>query len=324
MKLQQLRYILEVNRQGLNVSEAANALFTSQPGVSKQIRALEDELGVQIFERRGKQLVAVTDAGQKILEASGDVLNRIQNIKSIADELRDESKGSLSIATTHTQCRYVLPDVIKTFRACYPSVSLHLHQGTPLQIAQAAADGTADIAIATEALELFEELTMLPCYRWNRAVIVPKTHPLASVKRLSLAKLSQYPLVTYNFGFTGRSKLDEAFKREALTANVVFTAADADVIKTYVRLDLGVGIVARMAVDEKQDSDLVAIDAAHLFEPSVTKIAFRRGSHLRGYMAGFIEIFAPHIKAATFQRQLRENTQQEIEAHYADVSLPDL
>ena len=324
MKLQQLRYIWEVNRQGLNVSEAANVLFTSQPGVSKQIRALEDELGIQIFERRGKQLVAVTSAGQRILDASGDVLSRIQNIKSMADELRDESKGALSIATTHTQCRYALPSVIKTFRARYPNVSLHMHQGTPVQIAQAAADGTADIAIATEALELFEELTMLPCYRWNRAVIVPNGHPLASVKRLTLKKLSEYPLVTYNFGFTGRSKLDEAFTHESLTANVVFTAADADVIKTYVRLELGVGIVARMAFDEKQDGDLIALDASHLFEPSVTKIAFRRGSHLRGYMAGFIEMFAPHISAVNLQRQINENMQDEIEAHYADVKLPDL
>lgn len=324
MKLQQLRYIWEVNRQGLNVSEAAHALFTSQPGVSKQIRALEDELGVQIFERRGKQLVAVTPAGKQILEASGQVLNRVKGIKALADDLRDEGKGALSIATTHTQCRYVLPQVIQRFRSRYPNVSLHMHQGTPLQIAKAAADGTADFAIATEALELFSELTMLPCYRWNRAVIVPKGHPLASVKRLSIKRLSEYPLVTYNFGFTGRSKLDDAFEREGYNADVVFTAADADVIKTYVRLELGVGIVARMAIEKGVDDDLVAIDASHLFEPSVTKIAFRHGTHLRGYMAGFIEMFAPHIDARTLQQRLMDESKADLEASYSGVALPDL
>lgn len=324
MKLQQLRYIWEVNRQGLNVSEAAHALFTSQPGVSKQIRALEDELGVQIFERRGKQLVAVTPAGKQILEASGQVLNRVKGIKALADDLRDEGKGALSIATTHTQCRYVLPQVIQRFRSRYPNVSLHMHQGTPLQIAKAAADGTADFAIATEALELFSELTMLPCYRWNRAVIVPKGHPLASVKRLSIKRLSEYPLVTYNFGFTGRSKLDDAFEREGYKADVVFTAADADVIKTYVRLELGVGIVARMAIEKGADDDLVAIDASHLFEPSVTKIAFRHGTHLRGYMAGFIEMFAPHIDARTLQKRLMDESKADLEASYSEVALPDL
>ena len=324
MKLQQLRYIWEVNRQGLNVSEAAHALFTSQPGVSKQIRALEDELGVQIFERRGKQLVAVTPAGKQILEASGQVLNRVKGIKALADDLRDEGKGALSIATTHTQCRYVLPQVIQRFRSRYPNVSLHMHQGTPLQIAKAAADGTADFAIATEALELFSELTMLPCYRWNRAVIVPKGHPLASVKRLSIKRLSEYPLVTYNFGFTGRSKLDDAFEREGYKADVVFTAADADVIKTYVRLELGVGIVARMAIEKGADDDLVAIDASHLFEPSVTKIAFRHGTHLRGYMAGFIEMFAPHIDARTLQQRLMDESKADLEASYSGVALPDL
>jgi LysR family cys regulon transcriptional activator len=324
VKLQQLRYIWEVNRQGLNVSEAAHALFTSQPGVSKQIRALEDELGVQIFERRGKQLVAVTPAGKQILEASGQVLNRVKGIKALADDLRDEGKGALSIATTHTQCRYVLPQVIQRFRSRYPNVSLHMHQGTPLQIAKAAADGTADFAIATEALELFSELTMLPCYRWNRAVIVPKGHPLASVKRLSIKRLSEYPLVTYNFGFTGRSKLDDAFEREGYNADVVFTAADADVIKTYVRLELGVGIVARMAIEKGVDDDLVAIDASHLFEPSVTKIAFRHGTHLRGYMAGFIEMFAPHIDARTLQQRLMDESKADLEASYSGVALPDL
>jgi LysR family cys regulon transcriptional activator len=324
VKLQQLRYIWEVNRQGLNVSEAAHALFTSQPGVSKQIRALEDELGVQIFERRGKQLVAVTPAGKQILEASGQVLNRVKGIKALADDLRDEGKGALSIATTHTQCRYVLPQVIQRFRSRYPNVSLHMHQGTPLQIAKAAADGTADFAIATEALELFGELTMLPCYRWNRAVIVPKGHPLASVKRLSIKRLSEYPLVTYNFGFTGRSKLDDAFEREGYKADVVFTAADADVIKTYVRLELGVGIVARMAIEKGVDDDLVAIDASHLFEPSVTKIAFRHGTHLRGYMAGFIEMFAPHIDARTLQKRLMDESKADLEASYSGVALPDL
>lgn len=324
MKLQQLLYIREVAQQGLNVSQAAKALFTSQPGISKQIRLLESELGVEIFSRRGKHLVEITPAGKAILETSSEIMQQVEKIQSVALEYSDESKGSLSVATTHTQCRYVLPPVIKQFIEQYPDVSLHMHQGTPMQISGSAADGTADFAIATEALELYSDLVMLPCYSWNRAILVPKSHPLAEINVLTLEDISKYSLVTYTFGFTGRSKLDEAFGARGLTPKVVFTAADADVIKTYVRLGLGVGIVARMAYDPVQDDDLMALDASHLFEASVTKIGFRRGSYLRSYMYDFIEMFAPHLSRDLVQKSIAMASRAEVDALFAELKLPSL
>jgi LysR family transcriptional regulator, cys regulon transcriptional activator len=295
MKLQQLRYIREVARRNLNVSAAAEALYTSQPGVSKQIRQLEDELGVEIFARNGKHLTRVTDAGKPILEMAQRVLQEVENIKRAAQEARDEHAGTLSIATTHTQARHVLPPVVMEFRKRYPRVSLHMHQGTPMQIAELAASGAVDFAIATEAMELFDDLVMMPCYHWNRCVIVPHGHPLLGVAPLTLEALAEYPIVTYVFGFTGRSKLDQAFRSRYLKPDVVFTAVDADVIKTYVRLGLGIGIIARLAYQPELDADLCAIDASHLFEHSTTNIGFRRGMHLRAYMYEFIRSFAPHL-----------------------------
>lgn len=293
MKLQQLRYIWEVAHHDLNVSATAQSLYTSQPGISKQIRLLEDELGVEVFSRSGKHLTRITPAGERIIQTAGEILRKVDSIKQIAQEFSNERKGNLTLATTHTQARYALPPIISKFIQRYPDVSLHMHQGTPIQICEMTVDGTADFAIATEALELFADLVMMPCYRWNRCVIVPKGHPLTQVANLSLEALAEHPLVTYVFGFTGRSKLDEAFSNRGLSPKVVFTAADADVIKTYVRLGLGVGIVAKMAVDPVLDSDLVMIDAGHLFEPSVTKIGFRRGTFLRGFMYDFMHEFAP-------------------------------
>ncbi len=295
VKLRQLSYIHEVARRGLNVTAAADALFTSQPGVSKQIRMLEEELGVDIFVRNGKHLSEVTPAGKRILEYTDRLLNEVENIRNIAEEFRDTDRGDLSIATTHTQARYALPPVIQRFKGRFPRVSLHLHQGSPSQIAKMAAEGQVDFAIATEALEHFEQLVMLPCYHWNRVVLVRPDHPLAQVERLSLKELSALPIVTYTFGFTGRSKLDQAFTAHGLRPDVVLTAVDADVIKTYVRLGLGVGIVADMAYDPKTDADLVCLKADHLFEPSTTHIGFRRGLFLRGYMYEFMQTFAPHL-----------------------------
>jgi LysR family transcriptional regulator, cys regulon transcriptional activator len=295
MKLQQLRYIWEVAHHDLNVSATAQVLYTSQPGISKQIRLLEDELGVEIFARSGKHLTRITPAGEAILAIAGDILRKVEGIKQVAQEFSDESRGSLTLATTHTQARYALPEVIQSFMKRYPEVTLHMHQGTPMQIAEMAANGTVDFAIATEGMELFNDLIMMPCYRWNRSILVPKNHPLAQFKRPSLEQIAAYPLVTYVFGFTGRSRLDDAFKSRGLTPRVAFTAADADVIKTYVRLGVGVGIVASMAIDPEMDSDLVAIDASHLFAPSVTKIGFRKGTFLRGFMYDFIARFAPHL-----------------------------
>lgn len=322
MKLQQLRYIWEVARHGLNVSATAASLFTSQPGISKQIRLLEDELGVQIFIRSGKHLTDITPAGRAVINIAGAILDRVDNIRQIAMDERDKERGSLSIATTHTQARYVLPAVIKQFIARYPEVSLHMHQGTPVQISELAAKGVVDFAIATEALELFDNLVMMPCYLWNRSVIVRKDHPLAQQKTLTLKKLAEYPIVTYVFGFTGRSQLDQAFKAAGYTPRVVFTATDADVIKTYVRLGLGVGIVASMAHDAALDSDLVALDASHLFDPSTTKIGFRRGIYLRAYMYDFIQLFAPHLTHAIVDQAITTTNQGELETLFKGIELP--
>ncbi len=322
MKLQQLRYIWEVARHDLNVSATAQSLFTSQPGISKQIRLLEDELGVEIFERSGKHLTRVTPVGEAILERAGEILRRVESIRQVAQEFRNDQKGTLSIATTHTQARYALPPTIKAFMQRYPDVSLHMHQGTPVQIAEMAVDGTVDFAIATEALELFTDLVMMPCYRWNRCVIVPEGHPLANVERLTIEDVAAFPIVTYVFGFTGRSRLDEAFHSKHLTPRVVFTATDADVIKTYVRLGLGIGIIARMAVDEAQDRGLVVLDASHLFKSSVTNIGFRRGTFLRGYMYEFMELFAPHLTRRLVDQAWHCQSRTEVEAMFEHIELP--
>ncbi|NKF23269.1 HTH-type transcriptional regulator CysB [Solimonas marina] len=295
MKLRQLHYIHEVARRGLNVTAASEALFTSQPGVSKQIRLLEEELGVDIFVRNGKHLSEITPAGQRILEYTQRLIGEIDNIKRVADEFHDADRGELAIATTHTQARYALPAVVQPFRQRYPKVSLHLHQGSPPQIAKMASEGQADFAIATEAMHLFENLVMLPCYHWNRAVLVPPDHPLAATSRLTLQDIAAHPIITYTFGFTGRSKLDQAFIAIGLRPDVVLTAVDADVIKTYVRLGLGIGIVASMAYDAQADRDLVALPVDHLFEDSVTHIGFRRSLFLRGFMYEFLQLFAPHL-----------------------------
>lgn len=322
MKLQQLRYIWEVAHHDLNVSATAQSLYTSQPGISKQIRLLEDELGVEIFSRSGKHLTNITPAGEDILKLAGDVLRQVAMIKSIAQEHSDPKKGSVSIATTHTQARYVLPSVIKQFMSKYPEVSLHMNQGTPVQISEMAAEGEVDFAIATEAMELFGNLIMMPCYRWNRSIVVPKDHPLAQQPQMTLETLAEHPIVTYVFGFTGRSKLDEAFNSLQLTPKVVFTATDADVIKTYVRLGLGVGIIATMAYDAEQDKDLVALDASHLFEPSTTRLGIRRGAFLRGYMYDFVELFAPHLTREVVDQSLKQQNKADIEAFFNQFELP--
>lgn len=322
MKLQQLRYIWEVAHHDLNVSATAQSLYTSQPGISKQIRLLEDELGVEVFARSGKHLTRITPAGEKIIDTAGEILRKVESIKQVAQEFSDERKGSLSIATTHTQARYALPGIIQQFIGQYPDVALHMHQGSPVQIAEMAADGSVDFAIATEALELFNDLVMMPCYSWNRCALVPRGHPLTQHSELSLKDIARFALVTYVFGFTGRSKLDEAFMNEGLSPKVIFTATDADVIKTYVRLGLGVGIIAKMAYDPQLDSDLVALDAEHLFEPSVTRIGFRRGTFLRGFMYDFIVSFAPHLTKDVVQEAIALHNKTEVDELFAQVQLP--
>ncbi|CAG75187.1 cys regulon transcriptional activator [Pectobacterium atrosepticum SCRI1043] len=322
MKLQQLRYIVEVVNHNLNVSSTAEGLYTSQPGISKQVRMLEDELGIQIFARSGKHLTQVTPAGQEVIRIAREVLSKVEAIKAVAGEHTYPDKGSLYVATTHTQARYALPSVIKGFIDRYPRVSLHMHQGSPTQIAEAVAKGSADFAIATEALHLYDDLIMLPCYHWNRAVVVTPDHPLASKTDITIEELAAYPIVTYTFGFTGRSELDTAFNRAGLTPRIVFTATDADVIKTYVRLGLGVGVIANMAVDPQTETDLVTINANSIFSYSTTKIGFRRSTFLRSYMYDFIQRFAPHLTRDVVDSAVALRSNDEIEAMFKDVTLP--
>ncbi len=322
MKLQQLRYIVEVANHSLNVSATAESLYTSQPGISKQVRMLEDELGVQIFERSGKHLTQVTPAGRDILRIAQEILAKVESIKSVAGQFTNPDQGTLNISTTHTQARYALPDVIRRFIKRYPRVSLHMHQGSPSQLSDSVAKGTTDFAIATEALHLYEDLIMLPCYHWTRSMLVPKGHPLAELEHVGIADLARYPLVTYTFGFTGRSELDTAFNRAGYEPKIVFTATDADVIKTYVRLGLGVGVIASMAIDPVVDSDLVEIDGSHLFDFSTTKICFRKGIFLRTYMYDFMEFFAPHLTRDLVDRALTLKTPYEVEQLFEKIALP--
>lgn len=322
MKLQQLRYIVEVVNHNLNVSSTAEGLYTSQPGISKQVRMLEDELGIQIFSRSGKHLTQVTPAGQEIVRIAREVLSKVEAIKAVAGEHTYPDQGSLYVATTHTQARYALPSVIKKFIERYPRVSLHMHQGSPNQIAEAVGKGNADFAIATEALHLYEDLIMLPCYHWNRAIVVKPDHPLAGRSNVSIEELAKYPLVTYTFGFTGRSELDMAFDRVGLTPKIVFTATDADVIKTYVRLGLGVGVIANMAIDPVEDSDLITVGVNHIFTHSTTKIGFRRSTFLRSYMYDFIQRFAPHLTRDVVDAAVALRSNEDIEAMFKDMKLP--
>jgi LysR family transcriptional regulator, cys regulon transcriptional activator len=300
MKLQQLKYAVEVLRQGLNVSAAAEALHTSQPGISKQIRLLEDELGSDIFVRNGKRVVDVTEAGKQILAYAERVLHEAENLKNVGKEFSADNTGSFTIATTHTQARYVLPPVIKKFTDKYPGVKLNLHQGNPTQVAEEVVAGRADLAIATEGMEFFNDLVLLPCYKWNRCVVTPADHPLLS-KPLTLEALAKYPIITYDFAFTGRSKINQAFEARGLTPNVVLTALDSDVIKTYVELGLGVGILAAMAFEPARDVNLRVVNAEHLFESSLTRIGIRRGSYMRKYVYDFIELFSSQLNKKTVE-----------------------
>jgi len=323
VKLRQLHYIAEVAGRNFSVTAAAEALYTSQPGVSKQIRLLEDELGVQIFERSGKHLTGLTPAGRAILDVARRMLRDAENVRAVAADHRDEGRGSLRLATTHTQARYALPATVRRFKEHYPDVALHIHQGTPMQIAEWASSGDVDFAIATEAMEHFQDLVMMPCYHWNRCVLVRPEHPLAAAEPLTLEAVAEHPIVTYVFGFTGRSKLDQAFNRYSLRPNVVLTAVDSDVIKTYVRLGLGIGILANMAYDPELDRDLVARDASHLFEHSTTRIGFRTGITLRRYMFDFIEMFAPHLSRPLIEEAARAES-PEARSHLFDPILEDL
>jgi len=306
MKLQQLRYLCEVANQDLNLSRAAKKLHTSQPGISKQIQLLEEELGVEIFIRNGKRMASITPPGQTIVEIAEKILIEENNLRCVGQEFTDKDVGSLTVATTHTQARYALPPTIRQFTTRYPKIKLTIRQGNPTQISKLVTSREADIAIATEAIEFFHELVMLPCYQWNRCIITPPEHPLLSLREISLEAIVKYPIITYDFAFTGRSKINQAFEARGLVPNVVLTALDADVIKTYVELGLGIGIVAQMAFDPNRDKHLRSIDAGHLFESSTTRIGIRKNSYLRGYVLDFIKMFSPQLNRITVKKAMNK------------------
>ncbi len=305
MKLQQLRYLNEVARQDLNITNAAEVLYTSQPGVSKQIQLLEEEIGLQIFQRNGKRLTGITEPGQQILSLAAKVMQQVDNIKRVGDEFAHIETGTLTIATTHTQARYTLPAAVKAFMTKYPQVKLNLHQGNPKQVAEQVASGDADMGIATEYISDLDNVLCLPCYQWNRCVVVPQGHPLLLDAPLTLKKLASYPLITYDFGFTGGSLVSKTFSDAGLSPNVVLTAIDADVIKTYVSLGLGVGLLANMAYDIERDANLVKVDVSHLFADSTTYLGVRKDAFLRSYMYGFIELLAPQFNQQAVNAALK-------------------
>jgi LysR family cys regulon transcriptional activator len=303
MKLQQLRYLCEVARRDLSVSAAAEALFTSQPGVSKQIKGLEQELGIEIFVRNGKRLVSITEPGRAVIAIAERMLADAANLKRAGEDFAGEKFGTLTIATTHTQARYALPRAVAAFKRRYPRVQLFIHQGNPTQICEQVAQGEADLCVATEHVAEHPGLVALPCYQWNRCIVVPARHPLLKVEPLTLEAVAKYPIVTYDFAYANRSTVNRAFEQRGLAPQVVLTAYDADVIKTYVELGLGVGIMAAMAFDAKRDRPLRSIDASHLFPSSTTRLGIKRGAYLRRYAYDFIELFAPNLS-----RKLVEET----------------
>lgn len=306
MKLQQLRYVVEVARCGFNVSDAAQALFTSQPGVSKQIRLLEDELGVDIFLRSGKRFTGLSEAGESVLKICQRMLQEADNLKRVGGEFAGGDAGQLTIATTHTQARYALPTVVRDFMAQHPKVVLSMHQGSPSQIVEWVKNGEADIGIATEALDQEPLLFSLPVRQWRHCVVVPEGHLLARQGAVTLQELARWPLITYDSAFTGRSRINRAFEQHGLSANVVLTALDADVIKTYVSLGLGLGIIADMAYDPQRDLGLVALPAGHLFERNTTRLAFRRAAYLRQFDYDFVTLFAPHLSKLALEKAIEQ------------------
>jgi LysR family cys regulon transcriptional activator len=306
MNLQQLRIIRETIRQDFNLTEVANVLYTSQPGVSKHIKDLEDELGVEIFERRGKRLLGLTGPGQELAVVVERILLDTQNLRRIADQFASRETGHFVVATTHTQARYVLPDIIKWFKEDYPKVHLTLHQGSPKEIAEMLAAGEADVGIATEALDGIDDLATFPYYSWRHAVIVPQGHPLQTLEKLTLEAIGEYPIITYHAGFTGRSHIDQAFARVGIVPDIVLSAIDADVIKTYVSLGLGIGVISSVAFDPEQDRGLALLRADDLFSLNTTRLAIRRGAWLRSYAYAFIEKILPALSESVVKKAIRQ------------------
>lgn len=307
MNFQQLRSVRETVRRGFNLTEVAGMLHTSQPGVSRQIRELEEELGVDIFVRAGKRLTGLTAPGETLLPIVERMLLESDNLRRVGQDFAASTQGKLSVAATHSQARYALPHVVRDFRQQYPQVSLHLHQGSPRQVAEMLRSGEADIGVATEALAGYDDLVTLPCYRWTHSIVVPPEHPLLGLSEpVTLAQLAEYPIVTYELGYTGRAHIDDAFAREGLSPDIVLTAMDADVIKTYVELGMGVGVIASIAVDPDRDRHLRSLDARHLFEVNLTRLGLRRGVWLRGYAYDFIEAFVPTLHREAVQAALAQ------------------
>ena len=323
MKLQQLKYLLAIVDNGLNITAAAERMYTSQPGVSKQLKLLEEELGLLLFTRKGKSLGSITPAGHQVIERARIIMREADSIRSLASDYFQEEEGSLSIATTHTQARYVLPGIVSEFRKRFPKVGLNLHQGTSEQIADMISANDIDFAIATGSTDLFTDLMLVPSYRWDRSIVVPKDHELTKLDRkITLGDLAKYPLVTYVFSFGGQSSLKRAFADEGLEPDVVFTARDADVIKTYVRMGLGVGIVASMAADCADKKDLQVIDAEGLFPRSTTWIGYRKNAVLRRYMVEFIHLFASHLTSRQLDDIRRATSQEDIDGLFQTSELP--
>lgn len=305
MNLHQFRFVQEAVRRNLNLTETAKALYTSQPGISKAILELEEELGVDIFARHGKRLKRVTEPGREVLKSIEIILREVGNLRRIGEEFSKQDAGTLSIATTHTQARYILPEPIAQLRKRFPKVNISLHQGTPEQVAQMLMEEQAEIGLATESLAHFEDLVTLPCYEWQHVAVMPSEHPLAQVEHLTLEQLAGEPLITYHPSFTGRAKIDHAFGLKQLKPTVVLEAIDADVIKTYVRLGLGVGLLAEMAAqDDAPGSGLVWRPVGHLFGQNVARVAFKRGVYLRNFVYAFAELTSGRLTRALIERAM--------------------
>ena len=305
MKLQQLRCIFEVVQNDFNISKAANFLHTSQPGVSKQIQLLEDEVGVQIFQRNGKRLTGLTEPGQQVFDSIAEIIREEKNIKRVSEEYEKKDTGNFTIATTHTQARYKLPNVVEEFVKKYPKINLNIHQGNPSQVTEQIVNGDADVGIATESIGLHDKIFCIPCYSWNRIIVMPKSHPLNEEKIITLEHLATYPLITYDYAFTGSTIVSKVFKESNLKPNMMLTAIDADVIKTYVNLNLGIGLIAEMAFDSSKDIDLVSRDVSHLFPLSTTYLGIRKDTFIRASTFDFIKMFTPQMSEHELRQYLQ-------------------
>ena len=313
MNLHQFKFVQEAVRRNLNLTEAAKALHTSQPGVSKAIIELEEELGIEVFARHGKRLKRVTEPGQHVLKSIEIIMREVGNLKRIGEQFSQQDSGTLSIATTHTQARYVLPTRVASLREKYPHVNISLHQGAPDQVAQMLINDVAEIGMATESLSKYEELVTLPVYEWEHVLVLPADHPLASKTRLSLDELAEHPIITYHPSFTGRTRIDQAFAQKQLSPRIALEAIDSDVIQTYVRLGLGIGIVAEMAVEQSQMQGLVTRPLGQLLGKNVARIAFKKGAYLRNFVYEFAHMLSDRLTPSLVERAMT--------GHVADYEL---